>query len=238
MVEQNSDPMEYIWERIPKTKEGLIHYLEGDIPYLYQNGFVDTTAYSYQEWKEAFNDCLQSDGSYLVNRDKFMSLRRYRYEGPVWKPFDAQKVRDGEWSDADLQKLFEKSIQPSSGITEEIFWNSVKALKKQGMVNNGNLLVNPSVKKQLAYLIERFPSPRRKLETEVHRLREERETKYRQVAKERDSSQFTTGQLASEAKLEKFKQLEGKSSPETSDEGNQEGIDIKKLKRPPRKIGV
>ena len=96
MPEEIHDPMEYIWEKIPKTKEGLVHYLPGDIPYLYFNGFVDAVQFPYEEWESAFDDVKQSDGSYLVGRDKFMSLRRFRYVGPLYNPFDAHRVRDAE----------------------------------------------------------------------------------------------------------------------------------------------
>jgi hypothetical protein len=245
MAEELIEPMEYIWERVPKTKEGLIHYLPGDIPYLFANGFVDTTNFTYEQWKNAFEDCRQDDGSYLVSREKFMSLRKYRYEGPVFEPFDPHKVREGEWTDEDLQKLYDLSIQPSSGITREIYWNSINALKDQGLEKNGRLIVNESVKKQLAYLIERFPSPRRRLEQEVHRLRQERENKYREVNKNRESSKFVSGKLASEEKISDFKNLQTKQKPSKKSPKKSagtlkkdEGLSIKKLRKPSRKIGV
>ncbi len=238
MAEQIQDPMEFIWEKVPKTKEGFIHYLPGDIPYLYRNGFVDTVRFTYQQWKDVFEDCKQSDGSYLVSQDKFFSLRVFRYSGPVFQPFDSSKVREGEWTDEDLQKLFDRSIKPSSTITQDIFWNSVKALKSQGLVKNGNLLVNDTVKKQLDYLIERFPSPRRRLEKEVTRLREERESQVRQVSKDRDASLFVEGKIASESKLEAFKKLESAAPIKTAKQpsSSAQTIDIKKLRRPGKKI--
>src|SRR5690349_10807510 len=125
MAEDVKDPMEYIWDKVPKNKQGFIHYLPGDIPYLYNNGFVDSQRYTYEQWKSAFVDCLQSDGSYLVSKDKFMSLRPFRYVGNVFTPFDPKRVREGEWNDGDLKKLFERSIKPSSSISEEIYWNSI-----------------------------------------------------------------------------------------------------------------
>ncbi len=236
MAGENQDAMEFIWERIPKTKEGNIQYLPGDIPYLYRNGFVDTRQIPYQQWKAVFAECEQKDGTYLVGREKFLSLRAYRYEGPVFKPFDPARIREGEWTDEDLQKLFEKSIKPSSGISEDVFWNSVKSLKDQGLVNKGNLVVDQTVKNQLKYLIERFPSPRRRLETEVNRIREERESEYRSVTEKHDSSTFTAGKLASESKMDAFKKLENKDVKQTEELTSNEGIDIKKLRKPRGKI--
>ncbi len=239
MAEEIKDPMEYIWERVPKTRAGLINYLPGDIPYLYRNGFVDTTRFPYQQWKAAFDDCLQSDGTYLVSKNKFLSLRTFRYEGPVFKPFEAQKVREGEWTDEDLQKLFDRSIQPSSTVTHDIFWNSVKALKSQGFVQNEKLFVNQAVKNQLNYLIERFPSPRRRLEKEVSRIRSDREQQIQTVNKNRDSSLFVAGKTSRESQLEDFQKLQSSSSIQGHDaaiDPDAPTLDLKSLRKPRGKI--
>lgn len=241
MAEEFHDAMEYIWEKVPKTKEGQIHYLPGDIPYLYLNGFVDTGGFTYQEWKDAFEDCKQADGTYLVSKNKFMSFRQYRYAGPVFEPFDAARLREGEWTDEELKKLYHLTIKPSCCLIEDIYWNSIKALKKEGLVNaKGNLMINKTVKKQLAYIVDRFPSPRRMLEREVSRLREQRETEFRQVTKNRDASKFTVGKLKSEHTVEQFKNLQSsqtaKSAPPALAEPPVPSIDIKKLRRPAAKI--
>jgi hypothetical protein len=241
MTTAHQDPMEYIWERVPKTKDGFIHYLPGDIPYLYTNGFVDTLAFTFQEWSAAFQDCIQPDKSYLIPKEKFLSLRTFRYEGPVFPPFDAQKVREGEWDDENLQKLYDLSIKPSSSIQKDIFWNSINSLKKQGFVQNGNLLINKAVKTQLAYLVERFPSPRRRLEKEVARIRKEQQAQFKDVNQSRDSSSFEEGKAVSEVKAEKFKELQAKApiAPTLTSPDvvlKHEAIDIKKLKKPMSKI--
>lgn len=237
-MEDITDPMEFIWDKVPKNKQGCIHYLPGDIPYLYRNGFVDSTRYTYDKWKKAFEDCKQDDGSYIVNKNKFLSLRIFRYNGPVFEPFDSNRVREGEWTDEQLKKLYILSIKVSSTITEEIFWNSVSALKKQGLVKNGNLLVNKAVKTQLSYLIERFPSPRRRLEKEVSRLRDERESQVRNTAKNRNASGYVIGKLSSEDKMEKFQKMQA-SGPQKAtipQPATSETIDLKKLKKPSGRI--
>lgn len=233
--------MEYIWDKVPKTKEGLIHYLPGDIPYLYQNGFVDTNKFSFEQWESAFDDCRQEDGSCLISRDKFMSLRQFRYVGPVFEPFEPNRVREGEWTDSDLEKLYTRSIQPSCSVPKDVYWNSIEALKKQGFTKSGNLLVNKAVKTQLKYLVDRFPSPRRKLEQEVSRIREKRETEYREVTTKRDTSKFVSGKLASETKTDKLKDLQTSASKSkikkpAKPPAKKETIDIKKLRKPRGKI--
>lgn len=236
--DNNELTMEFIWEKIPKNKEGLIHYLETDIPYLYYSGFVDHTLFTYEEWEAEFQDCKQNDGSYLLTKEKFISLYPFRYAGPVQKPFDPYKVREGEWSQEQLAKLYEYSIKPSATFPEDVFWNSVETLKKKGFSSpSGNLIVNDKVKKQLAYLIERFPSPRRNLETEINRIKKGRESTYREVGSNRNKSNFVEGKFESEDKLEAYKKLQSKAvdskkSDSIEDNQSSESLDIKSLKRP------
>ncbi|MBX7149431.1 hypothetical protein K1X76_10160 [bacterium] len=238
MTEEFKDAMEYIWDRIPKTKEGNVRYLLGDLPYLYQNGFVDSNQFTYEQWKAAFEDCKQDDDSYILTKEKFLSLRKFRYVGPVFEPFDASKVREGEWTDDDLAKLYHRSIKPSSTVPEQVYFNMIKALKeREGLQQNGRLLVNKTVKTQLGYLIDRFPSPRRKLEIEVSRLRKEREKDFREVNENRDVSKFVAGQFESEEELKKFKSLQNKAgAPVKQKIDTSKTVDLKSLKRPPKKI--
>lgn len=92
----------------------------------------------------------------------------------------------------------------------------------------------------MAYLIDRFPSPRHRLEKEVHRIREKREEKVRKVTKDRDSSSFTVGKISSETKKEEFEKLQssGPIQQSKSKEPAKEKptIDIKKLRKPGKKI--
>lgn len=235
---KNMIAMEYIWERVPKTKEGLIHYLPGDIPYLYKNGFVDTQTFDYATWKKAFEDCKQKDDSYLINREKFMSLSRFRYVGPVFSPFDSNKLREGEWTDPQLKKLYDLSIKPSSGMSEDFFFNHVKTLKGHGFVKNGNLVIDSKVKGYIGKLIEQNPSPRRLLETEVARIKNERDVQLKNANLNREKSQFVVGKGDLETKMDDFKKLESKNNPPPAKTKKTKtaGIDIKSLKKPSRKI--
>ena len=237
MIDETKDPMEHIWERVPKTKEGLIRYLAGDLPYLYHNGFVDTNRFSLDEWVAAFDDCKKEDDSYLISKEKFLSLGVFRYIGPVLHPFDPHKIKEGEWEDEKLKLLYNLSVKPSSTLPEDIYWNTIENLKKQGCLQNGKFLLDNRFIKQLIFLLDQYPSPRRKLEIEVDRIRKEREETLNQNTKVRDTSNFVVGKTNLEVKKEAFKNLETKAKiPDQP--SNAKGEDIKKFRRPASKISA
>lgn len=231
--------MEYIWDRIPKNKGGkTIRYLAGDIPYLYENGFVDAAKFTYKQWKQSFEAFKQEDGSYILTKEDFFTLRLFRYNGPSHDVFNAEKLREGPWPDDELEFLYNKSIQPSSRVAHDIYWNSINALKRQGFVNENNeLIVNDKVKKQLTYLVEKFPSPRRRLEKEVKKIREQRSEQMNEHMKNRNASGFSVGETQSEEKNKEFEKLQSKQQTQSTSSQKQkntkeESFDLKSLKKP------
>lgn len=239
---QPLDAMEYIWERLPKNKDGkTIHYLPGDVPYLYQNGFVDAVKYTYEEWQKALLPFKDRDGEgYTLDKQQFLALRLFRYNGPSHEVFEPEKLRDGPWPEDELEYLFENSIKYSSTIPKDMFWRAITTLKSKGFMDSqGEFLVNDTVKKQFQYLVEKFPSPQRRLEKEVRRLREERDVERSLHQKNRDASTFTMGTSQSEENLEKFKDLEIRTDVSTKpkqESPEDKGVDIKSLRKPTGKV--
>jgi len=241
MAQQPFDPMEYIWERLPKNKDGkTVKYLVGDIPYLYHNGFVDTLKFSYKQWETAFIPFKQTDGTYLLDKPSFFTLRIFRYNGPSHAAFDPAKLRDGAWPDNELEHLYQKSIRPSTSITKEIFWNSVKALKTAGFVNDkAELICNERVRKQLSYLLDKFPSPRRRLEKEVFRIKNARDAGTALQQKNRDASNFVIGKTQKESEMEQFQKLQSSQAApqaQTAHKTEGEALDLKSLRKPGGKV--
>lgn len=212
------DAMEYIWGRLPKQKDGkTIRYLPGDLPYLYNNGFVDCVKFTLDQWQRAFAVFRQQDGTYVLNKEQFMAMRVFRYTGPTHEVFDAMKIRPGTWLDEKLKILYNKSIKIASTIPEDIFWTSVKAMKKSGLVDaQGNLFIDDRVKTQINYLVDRFPSPRRRLEKEVARLRKERDAHLSSNQKNRDASGFIVGKTGKESQLEDLRKLQSSATSQNT----------------------
>lgn len=237
----SKEAMEYIWDRIPKQKDGqTIRYIKADLDYLYYNGFVDSRQFSIDLWKKAFKNFEQEDGTYVLTKNQFMALRLFRYEGRSDEVFDAHKIQKGPWPDASLQKLYEKSIHKASTISDQTFWTFINELKKLGHADEqGHLIIDDAVQLGFQAFVDQYPSPRRRLEKEVGRLRSEKNQKLAGNAKNRDASGFTVGQSDREHKLDAYQKLKSSSASTKQDpliDPNKETVDIKNLRKPTPKF--
>lgn len=234
----NQDAMEFIWDRIPKQKDGkTIKYLSGDVDYLYAHGFVDTKKFKLEEWHKAFDPFKQKDGSFILTKKQFMSLRMFRYTGPSGEVFDALRIKPGPWTDEQLQELYDRSIGVASTLPEKSFWTFVNALKKKSsrFAEDGRFYIDMRFRVGLDALIKLYPSPRTLLELEVRRLRLEKDKAKLKSQLNRDSSKFMIGESEAENKtaaFEKMKSTSKQKQEQPKKEEQKETIDIKSLKKP------
>lgn len=201
------DPMDYIWSKLPKSRaadgEAYIEYTITDLPYLYHNGFVDTQAYSLDDWLIAFIPFKQDNGSYRLNKEQFLNLRHYRYAGMIRAPFDPLRIREGEWTEEDLWKLYHLSIKPSSTLSEEQYGTMIATAKKKGRFVEGKFRLDRSFKTRLKQLVEQNPSPLRRLELRVAGERKKEETRTTQ----KEKSKFSVGKTKAESTQKAFSEL-------------------------------
>jgi hypothetical protein len=170
-LEFNREVMGKIWSAIPKepgTPVEMVRYLSTDLKYLYDFGFVDTRAYTYEEWEKAFEDYKQADGTYLFNKDQFIRLGRYKYTGHIKTPLDPLKIREG-WYEIDTWRSFlVKNVIPSTtGLTVEFIKEGEKKALAQGLIVKGRIKIGKEVKLWLKQLLDNYPSPLRRREIDV-----------------------------------------------------------------------
>lgn len=229
--------MEYIWERIPKQKDGkTIRYLKADLDYLYFHGFVNTFDHTLQKWKKAFEPFKRKDESYVLTKEQFVALAPFRYTGRSEEVFDPFTIQLGPWPDDKLKILYDRTIAVASDVNEKAFWAFVDSFKKAGRVDKkGQLVMDEVVQTGIYTLLEEYPSPRRRLEKEVQRIREKRGKKQADLLKNRDKSGFTAGQTIAETKTEALEKLQATAKPAKKPKvkgEKKEEIDIKKLRKP------
>jgi hypothetical protein len=169
------DVMEHLWSTIDKTEDGkFVHYDEIDVHQLYINGFVDAQQFTLQEWMKAFEPFRQADGTFLVNKDNFLALDKYRYKGEIRIPFDAMKINEGKYTDEGLDELVSASIAPSCKLPPEQLKEFFDTLKRDFRQADGLILIKTAAKTRIKTLLENNPSPLRNLELLLDHMLSER----------------------------------------------------------------
>lgn len=242
-----SDVMENLWETLDKVEddEGIrIVYLPEDIEQLWWMGFVDTNAHSMDEWKKAFEPYRQHEGFYLLNRDEFLSLDRYRYKGEIHIPLDAMMINEGKYTDEGLDELIEASIVPSCFLPRDKLNEFFEALKSEFRQGDGLILIKKSAKERIKALLEQYPSPLRNLEILLDEMikkkgdaienmldRSEVDTATAEAARQISSFATTpTSRVESKAKqFEKLQKLKRKEE-KTADDGKPK-VELKRIRR-------
>ena len=173
-TERNKPIMEQIWNAVPKEhnlpppfKGDHIRYIATDPKFLYLTGFVDEKLFTLEQWEGAFQDCKQPNNTYLISKDKFLSLGQYKYTGPVKKPLEPMKIREG-WYDVDAWHEFcVKSIMPSTTLSIEHLVQAEKLMKEAGQIVNRRILIDKAAKLRMKKVLDDFPSPSRRRELSI-----------------------------------------------------------------------
>ncbi len=242
------DVMEYLWETLPKTEDGRLHYGEGDIEQLYWLGFVDATTFTMEEWKAAVEPQRQPDETYLFNREEFMALDQYRYKGEIRIPFAAMEINEGKYTDEGFDDLVKASIAPSCNLPLAELTQFMNQLKKDFRQGDGLILIKQPAKQRIKTLIESKPSPLHNLErllenmtqNELDRLDAEigqaHEARAELQAEQQKSTFSSTPTTRLEAKalgLKALMQARQKEQAASTDDKGQK-VELKKIRRSPK----
>lgn len=162
--------MEVIWASSEKEKDGCLHYPPPLIDFLWDNGFVDTEKFNPEEWRQAFEAFKQKDGNYKISHDEFMTLDKYRYDGPIRIPFDPEKINEGKYTDEGFGQLVQSSIAPSCGLPPSELKQCIDDLKQEFRQDDDLVLIKAAAKQKIKKLLDEFPSPLRRLEIIFDRM--------------------------------------------------------------------
>jgi hypothetical protein len=157
--------MEYLWDTLEKTPDGKgLRYNIYDVEMLWRMGFVDTKQFSMEEWRQVFEPYRQEDGTFLLSKDAFFALDKYRYKGEIHIPFDAMRINEGLYTDVGLNELVEASIEPSCSLSREELQKFFDDLKNEFRTPDNLIKIGPEAKMKIRDMINRNPSPLRNLE--------------------------------------------------------------------------
>ncbi len=165
---------EEIWSKVSQDDGSgtrVIRYAsDQDLLFIYASGFVDAEKYTFDQWKDAFKSSKQTDDSYIVSREQWISKAIYYYNGPVKIPFNPLLIPEKEYTEAEITKLLIECILPSSQTTKEKLPLFIKDYQQRGLLKDGKMTMTKEVKQELSNFLATYPSPLRILEVNIQRL--------------------------------------------------------------------
>lgn len=157
--------MELLWSQLPKRPdENHVTLSDLDLEGMWYSGMVDTKQFSLATWKAAFDVHSQGSGVYIVSKEEFLMKEIYRYKGEIMIPFDAFLINEGKYTEDALKDLFSLSIAPSCSLEPSELNNFLEELKAGQKDASGMINIDKSAKNKIHDLLERYPSPLRRLE--------------------------------------------------------------------------
>lgn len=239
---QDIDVMINIWESMPKSPdENHITLNENDLEELWYNGFVDTNKISIKQWLNLFKEHKKGN-KYVLSRDEFMEKDKYRYTDEIKIPFEPLIINEGKYTDEGLQELFDMSIRPSCSKSAEEVNEFLEKFKKNYREKDNLIKMDLRGKRDIAELINTFPSPTRRRELLFDAMFNEQIAQFaagnipvtatpEQAAKLQASTFSTLPSNQSEKALKQLRNIEKRKDAKRAGSSSDEGIELKKVKR-------
>lgn len=203
--------MKEIWEKVAKKgadgKKYITYAGDYDLEYLYNTGFVDTSKYTLEEWKVAFAESRQPNGSYKLNEKQWMEKQKYHYEGPIDTPFDPATVREGDYTREQLADFFKEFVLPHTVIKPEQLEKIMGAYAEKGRFKEGLLHIDAPFKEELRQLLDTYASPLRRLQIDVQKARKKKKVVLQETQVEAQSSAFKKDPAASKLTSSRLDEL-------------------------------
>ncbi|HEX5038308.1 MAG TPA: hypothetical protein VFX30_14215 [bacterium] len=173
--EKSRQILQKMWDKIAKPGADGRNYIvikdRKDLEYHFWSGFVDDDHYTIQQWVDAFQDSLLPNGAYLVTEEQWMAKVPYHYSGPILPPYDPMTIREGEWSEADLEGLVWEKLKPCVYFTKDEWGRIIGEVKKTLPKKDGKYLISRQLKQEWTTFVNTYSSPRRVLQMGVAQLK-------------------------------------------------------------------
>jgi len=174
-LEKSQKILKAMWDKVAKPGADGNKYIviknRSDLEYHFWSGFVDDDKYTLQNWVDAFKESLLPNGIYLVTERQWMEKAEYHYSGPIYPPWDPMTIREGEWSEEDLDDLTREKIQPSVNFSKDDFSKVYAEVKKDMPKKDGKFLISRDLKIEWTTFINTYASPKRVLSIGVYQLK-------------------------------------------------------------------
>jgi hypothetical protein len=107
----------------------------------------------------------------LVTEEQWMAKVPYHYSGPIHPPYDPMSIREGEWSEGELEELLWEKLKPCVYFTKEEWGKIIGEVKRTVPKKDGKFLISKQLKQDWTNFVNTYASPRRILQLGVAQLR-------------------------------------------------------------------
>lgn len=240
--------LEFLWEKLPKAPdESHATFTEADIDMLWHIGFIDTEQYTIEAWRAPFANFKNAAGEAVLQKEDFLALDHYRFQGEVYVPFNPLEINEGRYTAEGLQELVDASIAPSTDYTPEELATLTRNLKKTYDDGSGLIEIRLPAKQEICQWLQDRPSPRRRLELIYAHMYLSHALEYietgefttaktpKQVARVEASTFSMLSTSPAQQRATALKSLEQTTLPEMPKEDEaKKGTPLKAIKRSPR----
>lgn len=167
---EESDIIEIFWENLPP--------IEGDeetrwvdktlLEEFYEHGFVDRKRVPVHAWTKAFEKFPQEEDQIFLQRKDLTKISSLLYQGPIKKPFNPFRLKDGLRPITWLNEMYQKVLRFETILTLSQWNQVIQNDLKKSFFKEGQFVFDRYSKEFLQDLLEQKASPLRKLEIWIH----------------------------------------------------------------------
>ncbi len=168
-------------EEVPSQTFRLIS--EEDMIVFYEHGFVDAKKVSLDQWQDILKNFPQHQGKYRLSETNLYQLSNYLYQGPIRRPFNPEKLKEGPRDPSWLDKLYVKVIRFETKLNESEWQDIVRNEIMMQYNYLGQFVLDTNSKNFINALIEKHISRLRRLELWVHVGPPDQETRQKSLLK-------------------------------------------------------
>lgn len=163
------DIIDLFWEALDPDSEEAISWVEPKRwEVLYDHGFVDAKRIPKARWIDLLKNIPKEEGRYRFDEAQIAKVAPFLYKGPIRKPFDPMRLKDGIRPESWLMEMYQKVLKFETTL-KLADWSQIieREIKPRFQVKD-EFRFDKRFKEWLSQLLETQASPLRRLEKWVH----------------------------------------------------------------------
>lgn len=155
-----------VWEQMTPTDDPKVRLASSDwIAEIHAVGAVDGKRVRLPQWQAAFASLPKDEeGRFQVGVGEWARIGKFLFAGNIKKPFEPPRLKDGARPTDWLSELFQKVLRFETTLSFDAWKKLVAEQIQPRFVKGDRVQLNPALKALLGAILEKHPSPLRKLE--------------------------------------------------------------------------